>query len=266
MHSKYIIDTHTHIGYWPTLTKTINNLVKDNLNHNISFALVSFDGSEFKENNQSKLINQIEGSKKTLNFINKHHGYGELIWVRPNKERNFKEIDEFINKNRTKIYGIKFHPACSHLKVTNNKLIPYFKICEKYDLPFVCHTALDEYSSIIYLQKVAIKYPNIKFIAAHMELLSDHKFTIERMKETLNLYCDTAWVDPSITKIIIKNKLIDRFIFGTDDPIDGVCTLDNPIYVNYMNNKMRISKKNFEKIMYKNAMYIFKIKEDSLLK
>lgn len=266
MPTKYIIDTHTHIGYWPTLAKTENNLVLSQKIHNINFSLVSFDDSEYRDETEYKLIRQVEGTKKALAFAKKYKNFGVLIRIRPHKENNWKDIEYLIKENRDLIYGLKFHPACSRLKITSKKVIPYLQLAEKYDLPILVHTAMDQYSSIIYLEEVAKLHPNIKFIAAHMELYSTNQFTVKTMIKNPNIYCDTAWVKPRILKYLVKNNLMDRIMFGSDSPIDGEQTLDNIIYQKYFTNFAKLSNIDFAKIMYKNAMAVYKIKEENLLK
>jgi len=266
MPTKYIIDTHTHIGYWPTLSQTENNLVLSQKNHNINFSLVSFDDSEYRDETEYKLTKQVEGTKKALFFAKKYKNFGVLIWIRPHKENNWQDIEKLIIDNKDLIYGLKFHPACSKLKITNKKVTPYLKLAQKYDLPILVHTAMDQYSSIVYLEEVAKLYPKIKFIAAHMELYSTNQFTVKTMIKNPNIYCDTAWVKPRILKYLVKHNLMDRIMFGSDSPIDGQNTLDNIIYQKYFTNFAKLNNDDFAKIMYKNAMSVYKIKEENLQK
>lgn len=268
MSSKTVIDIHTHIGYWPTLSKTTNDLIYSTKDHNISFTLVSFDGTEFRDNSstRTRLTPQLEASKKTLKFVSENPYFGMLIWIRPHTENNFNEIDEFISKHRKVIYGLKFHPYCSHLRITDPKLIPYFEIAKKYDLPILVHTANDPYSKLKYLKKVANLNPNLIFIAAHMVLESDNLEAIKALKTIPNLYGDTAWVKPETIFLAYKNGLLNKIMFGTDNPIDGYETLNNPIYQCYLNNEQNLSKKDYKNLMYKNALRIFKIDPNKLRK
>ena len=266
MKIKYIIDAHTHIGFWPTLRKTETNLVSSSKNNGISYSLFSFDGSEFKDSNTFfRDVKVMDALKKSLSFIKRTpKGFGMLIWIRPNKEHNLKELENFIIAHRSIIHGIKFHPALSHLKITSKKVLPYILLAQKYNLPVLVHTALDKYSSIFYLEDIASEFKDVNFVAAHMELKSDHTFTIAAMKKYSNIYCDTAWVDSSIIKLLRKEHLIDRVMFGTDNPIDGEETLDNPIYQAYLKNKMKCNKKEYQMLMYKNAQKIYNVPDSEL--
>ena len=197
MKNNFIIDTHTHIGYWPTLTLTKLNLLKSINKYHISYTLISFDGTEFKEDNISKkFTEQIEGSKKLLSFIKRHKHMGMLIWVRPHTENNYEEVDEFIKEN--------------------------------------------------------------------MELETDHMHAIEAMVECKNIYADTAWVNMRTLRKLKKLNLMDRVMFGTDNPIDGEDTLNNPIYQDYFKNYIKLNRSDYNKVMYQNAMNIYKINEKDL--
>ena len=265
MKNNFIIDTHAHIGYWPTLTLTKLNLLKSINKYHISYTLISFDGTEFKEDNISKkFTEQIEGSKKLLSFIKRHKHTGMLVWVRPHTENNYEEVDEFIKENIDYIHGIKFHPFCSRMKITNKKFIPYLDIARKYNLPILVHTAGDKFSQIKYLKEVALKNPDIIFVAAHMELETDHMHAIEVMVECKNIYADTAWVNMRTLRKLKKLNLMDRVMFGTDNPIDGEDTLNNPIYQDYFKNYIKLNRSDYNKVMYQNAMNIYKINEKDL--
>ncbi len=262
MKTKYIIDAHAHLAYWTTLKECQDNLIKSNKKYKINYSLISFACSEFADENDSRtrLVQQIIGCNKTAEFVRKHpKQFGMLCWIRPHTETNIKEVENFIINNRDIIYGIKVHPYCSRIKITDPKLVPYFKLAEKYNLPVLVHTATDKYSKIKYLAQVAKDWPHLNFIAAHAELLSNHKECLKYMLLYKNIFCDTAWVDIKTTNEFIKNGLSDRIIFGTDNPIDGEITLDNKIYQDYFNNTLELNQDDIDKIMYKNALKIYNI-------
>ncbi len=266
-YSQYIIDAHAHYGYWPTLKEAEKALLISTEKNRIDFTLLSFDGSEFKDSSPSKRFTpQIESSKKALALANKYPShFGILLWFRPYFEKNIGDLQAFYLKNREKIYGLKFHPYSSRLKITDKKVRPYLDMAREYKLPVLVHTAVDEYSDIKYLVEVAKEYPDVKFIAAHCVLLSDHYEMIDILKENPNIYCDTAWVDMEFIKVLDKNGLINRVMFGTDNPIDGIETLSNPLYQDYFNNKIKLGYYKYAKLMYKNALKIYGI-DYSILK
>jgi predicted TIM-barrel fold metal-dependent hydrolase len=267
MRKSYIIDTHTHIGYRPKLSVCESNLVESERDFGTNFVLFSYDGSEFfKDRDIGRYTPMKLVLKHSLTFLRKNSGYGMLIWVQPYGHKDIATIDKFIAKNREKVYGIKFHPACSHVRIDSKKAAPFIELAKKWNLPILVHTAMDKYSSIIYLKVACERYPDVNFIAAHMELGTDHLYTIDALKKYHNLFCDTAWVDARTVKRLEKEGLADRVMFGTDNPIDGIDTLNEDIYQNLKKNRMKLKRADYEALMYKNALRIYKIPETKLIK
>ena len=81
-----------------------------------------------------------------------------------------------------------------------------------------------------------------------------------------NLYGDTTWVPIKSVSKFIEKCGSDRLVFGSDSPIDGLDTYmfnktgQPSLYRQYFNDlKDLVPKQVYEKIMYKNAMKLFKI-------
>lgn len=261
-----IIDAHAHIASWPSLGISKRNILYSMKKYGISYCLISnCDCSEFpslEDRYPIRKIGQIEGLKECLSFSKKHPDkIGVLVWFNPNTETLNPEFKRLIENNLKYIHGFKFHPYESKLKITNKKLKPYLDYISSLKMPLLVHTAKDEYSSIVELGKVAKTYPNINFIAAHLELCTDNKrqaFNI--LKKNRNVYADTAWVKGKDAKYVLRNIGIEKILFGTDNPIDGKDTLSNPMYREYFNNDMKLNEDEYEHIMYLNASSIYGIK------
>ena len=50
-------------------------------------------------------------------------------------------------------------------------------------------------------------------------------------------------------------------MFGSDNPIDGLNTLNNKMYKEYFKNTINLSKEDYDKLMFKNAIKIYKLHE-----
>ena len=261
------IDAHTHLGPWPTYKSCENDLIYSFNNYNLSFILVSVDQSETRNKNILRFKDSLE---YILDFSSRYKGIGILIWV-PLKRRLTSEEKEYlinyIKTNKNKIHGIKLHPYLSKTRINKDaKNMPfYLSLAREFNLPILVHSANDEYSKIGYLIEIAKLNPDINFISAHVELMGDIKRGMKLTKNVPNLYLDTAWVDPKFIKYAEKIGIIDKIIFGSDSPIDGATTLDNPMYQDLFNNKHAIKKENLDKILYKNAMKVYSIKTDNLI-
>lgn len=258
-----IVDSHVHIASWPTLKQCQRDVLTSMKKYHIDFSLISnCNAAEYpgKKGEVKYLVSQVEALKQAIPFVRRHkEKMGLLVWIRPHHETISKEFLDLIEKNRDIIYGLKFHPFCSKLRITSPKMDPYFQLMEHYDLPMLVHTAKDKYSDVFYLGLVSDHHPNLKFIAAHMQLMGDNNQALAVLKNHPNLYGDTAWVKMSFVKQCIEELGPNRIMFGTDNPIDGKDTLSNPIYQDYFENNESLKKSDLEKLLYKNAKKLFKL-------
>lgn len=262
-----IIDAHSHISYYPSLFLTKHYLLKSMRKYHIDYSIFSLDATEFigQDRNDKKTPKKkiLDLFNTALKFKKRHHNLFLLLWIKPSTTciEEFNKIDNFIKQNINYIKGLKIHPFLSRIKMTDEKIKPYLNLARKYNLPILVHTANDEYSKISDLKIVADNNKDINFIAAHMELLSNNKDAIEVLKTTDNIYADTAWVNINIVNELSKLNLIDKIMFGSDNPIDGLNTLSNKMYKEYFKNTINLSKEDYDKLMFKNAIKIYKLNE-----
>ena len=253
-----IIDTHEHFFDVENLDEIKDLLIESNKKYNIYGSLVSFsinerDDSPKQNNSFYKALNY------TLKFCKEKPNFKMLIRFLPKHMKNYKNLDNFITKNKKYIKGLKMHPWASDITIDDPKCFPFIKLAEKHNLPILVHTALDFNSQISHLEHACNLFPNVNFIAAHLELESDNKNAIETLARTSNLYGDLAWVNPNNLLYAKKLNVMNKIMFGTDNPIDGLDTLNNPYYADYFKNSIKLSKKEFEGIMYKNALKIYNL-------
>ena len=255
-----MIDVHFHLGSFPTLEEGKRLLLDSIDSHPFECALFShLDATEFGEEDD-RVIDQLTALKEGLAFCKEHDGrFYLLVWIRPNLEKPSKKFVDLIKKNLKYIKGLKMHPYCSRMRIDDKKVEPYLALAEELHLPILVHTAIDDYSSILHLETVAKKHPDLTFIAAHMELYTDHDCTIEVMKRNPNIYCDTAWVEMKDAARAIEEVGKERVLFGSDAPLDGETTLDEPIYQNYFENSEGLNEESYALLMGGNAKRIFKI-------
>ena len=260
-----IVDIHAHLASWPSVSLCKKNLLSSMEEYHIDYALVSHcDCSEFpslEERYPIRKITQRAGLKECLDFAKRHpKKIGVLVWINPHTEKLSPAFEKLIENNLEFIHGFKFHPFESKLQITDPRMKPYLDYIEKLSLPLLVHTAKDEYSSIVEVGKIAKEYPSISFIAAHLQLCAnDKKEAMSVLKENPNVFADTAWVKGKDAKKVLRHIGIDRICFGTDNPIDGADTLENPIYQEYFRNSLHLTKKEKEHLMCSNALKIFHI-------
>ena len=259
-----IIDAHAHIASWPSLKQSKANLIADMDRHFVSRALVSnADCATFPsvENYPRRPVDAATGLKEVLDFANEHPGrIYAAAWFCPGREPGpSKRFVALLEGNRNLVKALKLHPYCERIAADDPRVEPYYALAKRLDLPVLVHSAVDEYSSIGHLAAACRAHPDLRFVGAHMELCSDHRYALSTMMETPNLYADTAWVDMPMAKRVLFEVGIDRIMFGTDAPIDGDGTLNNPMYQAFFENQEGLSEELFHRLLEGNAASFYRL-------
>ncbi len=270
-----IIDTHVHTGLFEAPDRTVDmneeTVLKSMELYSIDFALVSNAAVEYDcEWNpvpMEKQVSQEESFLRSIAFARKNMDkIGIMPWVKPANETADARFEELIRENLDIVYGIKVHPFHSKIAFDSERVEPYIKLAQKYQLPVVTHTADCDEASPVRVYNMALKYPDVNFVMVHMGLGTDNKEAIELLGRLPNLYGDTTWVPLESTIEIVKRYGSKKLFFGSDSPIDGLHTYkQNPkgepsLYQRYFNElEVAIGKAAYEDIMYRNAMEVFGI-------
>ena len=233
-----VFDAHTHLGTWPSIKECQESLLCGMRRKNVLFSLVSHaDCSSFPGEVAPDIepLSAVEGLKGCLAFAKENEGrIFVAVWVKPRIEPfPSEELIRLMKENRRYIKAIKLHPFCERTPADSPAMEPYYALAREFDLPILVHTAVDEDSAIEHLVAAGKRNPDLRFVAAHLELGSDHRHAIEALKGVPNIYCDTAWVDLSSALLAQEELGADHVFFGTDAPVDGADTLDNPMYGEY---------------------------------
>lgn len=258
------IDIHAHIAHFPTLKKSEEMVLESQKIYGIRFSLISdCDASEYPSFLKYGYhhVSMFTALRRCVTLAKKYPDrIGVLFWVNPSKEEITPALLRYIEENKNLIYGMKVHPYESHIRMNDKRLLPFFELARKMHWPILVHTAKDEYSDIRYLAMAAKKNPDLLFIAAHLNLLEESKArSVSYMKKLPNLYADTAWVKMKHAKTILEKVGPSRVFFGTDNPIDGLYTLSNPIYLEYFSNKEKLPEEEYRSLMGELAKKVFKL-------
>lgn len=258
---KLLIDSHSHISYNPSLVDCQNNLLKYKKANELSFVLVSFDGTEFDSDHEERkrIVNQIIGFNKAFEFVHKHpNDFGLICWFRPHTENNFKEVDSFINGHIDYIYALEISPRFSELSLTNDKLIPYLRMAEKYKLPIFISLYNDKFTQIKDLNNFLKAWPHLNFIASISDFVANSKNYLKVMKENKNLFVDTTNISINFLNLFIEEGLIDRVIFASNDS-KSYRKFEKENYIDYIKNTIEIDDVNLSKIFDSNPKNLFRI-------
>lgn len=267
-----IIDAHVHIGSATGFDLPVEYVLYSMDKYNIDYAIISsieaveYDSelNELPPNMQKPQIETLmDCIKIARDNINK---IGIAFWIKPHTERLTQEIIDTIENNLDVIKAMKMHPYYSKTAFDDARVEEYIRIAEKYNLPFIIHTGGCDEADPKRVYNVAKKFPKVNFIMAHMGLGTDNSEAIELICRLPNLYGDTAWVPIKSTISLIKKSSSKKILFGTDNPIDGKDTYlhnrtgDRSLYQEYFNElKNLISNEDYDNLMYKNAIRLFKI-------
>jgi len=257
-----IIDSHLHFGNVVRFNLTEEILLSSMKKYSIDFGLVSnIEAIEYDfDRKPVSIINQYEANLKILQLCKKHPDTLKgLFWIKPVTETLDEKSKKLILENKDVFVGFKAHPYHSQLKVTDRRYTPYFEFASIHNLPFAVHTCIDSWSDCQFLHEVALQYPHVKFIAVHMDLRSDYKKSVEYIKNTPNLYGDTTWVNDGKTVAwILQECGMNKIIFGSDAPIDGVDTYSAyREMIEYL--KKSLTPAQWNMVFANNAKNIFKI-------
>ena len=268
-----IVDTHTHIGKMLDFDMSAEQILYSMERYEIDFSLVS--NIECAENDQEGCLFPAELSKpqnavlqKDLVTIKNHSDkLGLLVWIKIQTEMPNGKFSKMLRENRNVIYGLKLDPFHSRTAPDDDKLEVYYKLAAELKLPVVSHTGGCPEADSQRLYNAAKKHPELDFVMVHMDLGTDNKQALELLGKLPNLYGDTTWVPVSTTLEAIKRYGSEKILFGSDNPIDGKDTYlhnkwgDRSLYQEYFNEfKDQISAADYDNIMYRNAIRLFKIK------
>ena len=259
-----IIDAHAHIASWPNVPACASNLLEGMARHGVEKVLVSHaDCTSFPGEHEAQVtpLTASEGLRQVLDLCKAHPGkIYAAAWFTPLREETpSDELIRLIKENLTYVKALKLHPFCERIAADDPRLEPYYDLAREFDLPILVHTAVDPDSAIYHLVNAAKNHPDLRFVAAHLELCSDHRFAIDNVADMPNIYADTAWVDIESARVAIERMGEDRLLFGTDAPIDGADTLDNPMYLAYFRNELGFGEETYGKLMAGNAIALYRL-------
>lgn len=249
-----MIDSHTHIGTYDSWVCPIDALKYFMDSHGVKYAVTA------------DLSGNAEGARSTLKAIEQAKKFGNtfkiLVWINPACKNDLEAAEEIITRYPSWIAGLKIHPRAARIRLDDDRYGPYMELCWRYNIPFVSHTEKDSFSNIEYLAKWAEAYPEINFVAVHMELFTDHKEAIQLISQLPNLYGDTTLVSAQDVSYTIEKCGADKILFGSDAPVMGTSSYDT---LEELKRTLpdRFSKEAVDQVFFQNSKRIFHL--DSII-
>jgi uncharacterized protein len=130
--------------------------------------------------------------------------------------------------------GVKYGPIYNGVPLSDPRMTPVYEYCVRRDLPLTMHmgttfarNAPIELGRAIHVEPVALHYPELKMICAHM----GHPWyeeTIAVARKQPNVYCEISalfyrpWQFWNILACAQEYRVADKIFFGTDFPFSSV--------------------------------------------
>lgn len=247
-----IIDIHTHCGI---VDGKFNMPVKMQLDamkkYGIDYALISDIECGYGK--------ELAGNRYLLDTVKKYpEKFGGMLWCSGDGNCDIRQFEKLYLENREFVKGLKIHPDISGIRFDDRRFTPYIGLAERYSLPILIHTQETDFSKISYVEDIADKFKDVKFILGHMSLCSDGSEALAAVKKHANIYADTAWVKYGVVKQAFENGISEKIMFGTDSPIGGLDTYgDKDFYTAYYDSDDKFT----DGVMYENAVRIFNLKK-----
>jgi predicted TIM-barrel fold metal-dependent hydrolase len=270
-----IIDSHTHLTIRPnskfseSFEKNMELMESEMKESGIDMAIVI---AWFGRGNSSRPT-----TEDILRLVNDRPNFKVVASV---DIFNLTDADLRTLKEQMKnklIVGVKLYTGYQHFYPSDERCTPIYKLCIKYDLPLIFHSGDTlagvvtnpklKYSHPLQVDDVAVDFPELKIIIAHMgnPWLVD---CAEVMYKNPNVYADisglvvgedltTPYGDMMRQRI---KDLIDyvggnehKLLYATDWPL---CPMDT--YVKF-SQSLGLDKEKADQLFYKNAQKLFKL-------
>jgi len=180
-----------------------------------------------------------------------------------------------------KIFGIKLYPGYQYFYPSDEKVYPIAELCQKYKKPLIFHSgdvynpendALLKYSHPMYIDELAVKFPECKIVISHIgfphhidaaNVLSKNENVYSEVSGTLD-ECETKKEATDMLNQYAKDlervfnyfpNVKSKIMFGTDYGGEDTPLKEIDPYINLV--KKVFSKKEQDNVFYKLADKIF---------
>jgi uncharacterized protein len=258
-----LIDVHAHIGEFKGYDLSLSTLLKNIEENRVQYAFISnIDGAAIPGVTANG--DEIKINEETARASAAHPKLKPLAWAKPGANgASAANIEPFLRDK--KFYGIKFHPDFNNFSASSTDVIPYLKLCEKYNVPALFHCGRSSRSNPKVLYEVAKQFPAVPFVFYHMGFGTAHEEAIEvareaKTKKDAIIYLETAQADADAVKKAIKILGADRVIFGSDATYYGSNHYE--FYVPVLREvKQTISAADYQLFIHGNAVKLFRLEE-----
>jgi predicted TIM-barrel fold metal-dependent hydrolase len=152
-------------------------------------------------------------------------GSGRKYWFFPWVNPSVKEDLAYLRSNRAVIHGIKLHPSCDKIRITDPRTEPFLRFADAEGLAVMVHCGRwQEMSSYRFALEAAANYPDTLFVLSHMggdmpELeMGTIRGVIEGGLENVLLGIEGVREYWAVQEAVDRLGA-DRVVFGSDFPL-----------------------------------------------
>ncbi len=169
--------------------------------------------------------------------------------------------------------GVKFGPIYNGVPLSDPRLDPVYQYCQRNNIPLTMHmgttfarNAPVDLGRAIHVEPVALRYPDLTMILAHM----GHPWfedCIAVVRKQPNVYCEVSalfyrpWQYYNILMSAQEYRITDKIFFGTDFPFSKVRELVDGLYgINDQlegTNLSRVSRETMDRIVSSNPFTVW---------
>lgn len=241
-----IIDAHIHATYWSK---------KMFLGRGVGFDVLERCLDECGIHGAVLTTTDLRQNQELLSYIrDSKRKYWFFPWINPVDQDDLR----FFENNIESIDGIKIHPSCDRIRISDSRVRPLLSMAEANGLPVMVHCGRwQEISGYKYALEVASDFPGIDFILSHMggdtpELEFGAVEEIKR-RGIRNAYLGIEGVrEYWAVQNAVETIGAERVIFGSDFP------LGHPKMYLGLVDALSIDSQQRKKILAENILRILK--------
>jgi predicted TIM-barrel fold metal-dependent hydrolase len=201
-----IIDAHNHLGDRPGARQTGAELVAKLDNAGVDKAVVfPFVEGNFTNDFVKEAFEQFPERLIPYCAVNP--------WERNSVDVVRQCITEWGFK------GLKLHPTINGYHLADPELVdPLFKLADELNFPIIVHGASDLYNSPPEFALMAMRFPRVKLMMAHMGFFWSVDQAISFAGQFENLYLETSRAPIFEVQTAVRRLGPHKVIWGTDSP------------------------------------------------
>jgi hypothetical protein len=192
-----------------------------------------------------------------------------------NFDSQFKVLEEALVKKQ--IVGVKLYLGYEHFFANDPRCDAIYELCVRYNAPVIFHTgdtwclkrAIVRFANPIYIDDVAVKFPKLKILIAHLGNPCWTPEAAEVVSKNKNVYTDFSGIlslSGRFKKVYyesVKRQILElvaycetprKLLFGTDFELGK-----QEDYIEFLESFEEFSKTDMEYIKHKNAEKLFGI-------